>query len=177
MTGHWPLPAAPRILPSSGNPGSFGEQRGDRRHCGIDLYAPEGSQVVSVAEGRVLAVGLFTTPAQVSYWNHTYHLLVRNQDRTICRYAELRDVVIKAGSHVAAGQVVGHVGTVLNREKIDDRAPLYVQRLRQAGRCSMLHFEVLESRPPPQAPYRGGNLFGAEVSRPWKDPGPYLKKL
>lgn len=175
MTGCWPLPAAPRILPSSGNPGSFWEHRGDRRHCGIDLYAPEGSEVASVAEGWVLVVGLFTTPEQVPYWNHTYHLLVCNHDRVLCRYAELRDAVVKAGQEVRAGQLIGHVGSVLNREKIDHRAPCYVQRLRQENRCSMLHLEVLDSLPPPRAPYRGGNWFGGEGDVPWRNPVLYLK--
>ena len=50
----WPLPDARPALPSDGDPGSFWEDRGDRHHAGLDLYAPAGSAVVSIEDGIVV---------------------------------------------------------------------------------------------------------------------------
>ena len=35
-------------IPPKGEAGSFWEDWGDRYHCGVDLYAPENTEVLSV---------------------------------------------------------------------------------------------------------------------------------
>src|SRR5665647_264188 len=45
-------------IPPKGEVGSFWEDRGDRYHCGVDLYAPENTEVFSVEKGVVAEIGL-----------------------------------------------------------------------------------------------------------------------
>ncbi len=56
------------------------------------------------------------------------------------------------GEPVEAGQVIGQVGMVLNDRAIRADAPLYIQKLKEAGLGSMLHLEVY--RVMPQTPAR-----------------------
>jgi len=140
----WPVPDSfEKKLPRPGMPGSFWEHRGDRYHCGVDIYAPVGSRVYAVEEGVVIAVGVFTSPEKVVYWNTTYFALIRDS-RTglIGRWSELGIVAIKPGEMVKAQQLIGQVGQVLNPAKISEDAPEYIRRLKQKGRLSMLHFEL-----------------------------------
>jgi murein DD-endopeptidase MepM/ murein hydrolase activator NlpD len=163
----WPLPEdRSRQVPFQGSPGSFAEDRGDRRHCGIDLYASPGSKVVSIEDAVVLEVGTFTSPRIVPYWNETFYVVVKNGGGSFAKYAELARVDVRPCDRPSAGQPLGRIGSVLNPEKIGDDAPAYIRRLKEGGRPSMLHFELYESRPEPSERYRGGNWFG-----PGKPPG------
>ena len=59
---HWPVPNSfSNKIPVQGTSGSFWENRGDRHHCGIDIYAPANSEVLSITDGMVMDVGIFTT--------------------------------------------------------------------------------------------------------------------
>jgi murein DD-endopeptidase MepM/ murein hydrolase activator NlpD len=122
MVACWPVPVAAPANPHE-TIGNFWEDRGDRHHCGIDIYASEGTEVVSIYDGQVSVIGLFTTPEQVRYWNQTYHIIINHGKRIFCRYAELSDLLVVSGQRVHAGQVIGHVGTVLNEDRIDDMVP------------------------------------------------------
>jgi len=165
--GIWPLPEDRlRIVPTSGSPGTFWEDRGDRRHCGVDLYATTGSKVVSTEYGIVLEVGIFTSPRIVPYWNETLYILVENESGLCTKFAELVEVDVRPGDRLRSGQMVGRVGSVLNPEKIDDEAPAYIKSLKDKGDSSMLHFELYRSRPKVSEKYLGGNWFG-----PGKPPG------
>ena len=56
---YWPVPDSySKYIPVNGNPGSFWEDRNDRHHCGIDIYAPIGSDVVSIEDGQVIETGI-----------------------------------------------------------------------------------------------------------------------
>lgn len=161
-TAVWPLPEGRmRLVPSLGSPGSFAEDRQDRRHCGVDLYASSGSKVVSIEDGIVLEVGTFTSPKIIPYWNETFYVVVENESGLFAKYAELARVDVRPGDRLSAGQIVGRVGSVLNPEKIDDDAPTYIRSLKDAGDSSMLHFELYESRPEFSESYLGGNRFGS----------------
>ena len=66
MLKYWPVPNShSKIVPTAGSPGSFWEDRGDRHHSGIDIYAPEGSNVLSIEDGKVIDIGIFTSPDRV----------------------------------------------------------------------------------------------------------------
>jgi len=50
----WPLYLKdPVKIPQKGESGAFWEERGDRYHCGVDLYTPENTEVLSTEEGIV----------------------------------------------------------------------------------------------------------------------------
>ena len=169
----------PAVAPdiSHSKVGYFWEDRGDRHHCGIDIYASEGNAVVSIADGQVVIIGLFATPAQVRYWNPTYHIIVQHKQNLYCRYAELVNCLVVAGQCVQAGQVIGHVGTVLNKKCIDDKTPTYIQELALKEKFSMLHLEALKRIPTETTFYQGGNLFSEREKEPWMDPMVVLKNV
>ena len=167
----WPLPEdRSRQVPSPREAGSFAEDRRDRRHCGVDLYAPAGSVVVSIDDGLVVEVGPFTSPKIIPYWNETFCVIVENESDLFVKFAELATVKVEPGDRLRAGDAVGLVGSVLNPEKIDGDAPAYIRDLKERGRPSMLHLELYNSRPEPSERYLGGNWFGEGEPKGLLDP-------
>lgn len=172
----WPVPGSKtRELPKECEAGSFWEDRGDRHHCGVDIYADVGAEVVSVTPGKVLDSGIFTSPAKVKYWNVTYFIVIKGQDGLFYRYAEMKDVNVNIGDEVEEGQVIGHVGSVLNILKIDSTSPGYIQKLKDKKNPSMLHFEIFKKEPVRSKDYLGGNWFKDEKPEGILDPKEVLK--
>ncbi len=176
MSFRWPVVnVRQQEIPAAKKAGGFLENRGDRVHCGVDIYAPKGSDVIAMAPGRVLSVDLFTSPKQVSYWNATYQVIIQHDLDLYCRYAELHDVVVHHDTRVAAGELIGHVGQVLNPDKIDTQSPRYIQRLAKNTNLSMLHFEIYRSKPKNTPSYLGGNWFATDLPPGLIDPTSILK--
>ena len=172
----WPVPESYSTkLPEKGAPGSFWEDREDRHHCGVDIYAPKGSKVRAVEAGVVIEIGEFTSPQLIPYWNVTYYILLQLQNGWVSKYAELGEVLVKAGERVKAGQVIALVGSVLNPDRITERSPAYVQRLRENGNQSMLHFELYKKRPTSSEDYLGGNCFREKKVDGLLDAASYLQ--
>ena len=167
---YWPLPGHERVLPRTRAPGSFLENRGDRWHGGVDLYAPPGSPVVAIEEGRVLSAGVFTSPDLVPYWNRTFEVTIAHASGVFCRYAELGDLAVGDGERVGGGQLVGHVGEVLALANIGPDAPPYIRSLKEQGHASMLHLEVYPAPPGHPPVYRGGNWFTGKPPAHLLDP-------
>ena len=174
----FPLPEkTEKLLRENGESGSFWEDRKDRHHCGIDLYAPEDEPVIAIEDGEVIDVDIMTSPEMISYWNETYHIIIRNHSGLFCKYGELGSPNVKTGDTVEAGQVIGHVGTVLNNKKIDGNAPEYIQKLKD-NNPSMLHFELWEGEPVVEdRNYLGGNWFGEVRPEKLLDPTEYLRDI
>lgn len=174
----WPVPHSySNLIPAYGQPGSFWEERGDRYHCGADIYAPEGTEVLAIEEGGVLSTLIATSPEFINYWNTTYSILIQTYTGFYCRYAELGEIFVKEGEFVNAGDPIGLIGCVLNIDLIDANAPPYIQKLRQGGNVSMLHFE-LYTRPPQTNPdYFGGNWLGKGRPIGLIDPTNYLNQI
>lgn len=173
---YWPIPNSySKIIPAAGFPGSFWKDRGDRHHCGVDIYAPEGSDVLSIEDGIVTDVGISTSPDKVPYWNVTSYILVRNESGFVCKYAELGDVTVRVGESVRVGQLIGHVGIVLNADKIGEDSPQYIHEIKKKGNMSMLHFELYEAPPSETDDYLGGNWFGDMKPENLLDPSDYLR--
>jgi murein DD-endopeptidase MepM/ murein hydrolase activator NlpD len=174
----WPVPESyKKILPHAGNPGSFWEDRGDRNHCGVDVYAPRKSPVISVDTGRVIEAGIFTSPDTVPYWNVTNYILMRHKDGLVAKYAELEEAFLREGDMATAGEVIGLVGSVLNPDKITENSPHYIQLLKGNGYSSMLHFELYRGSPLLPFKYLGGNSFNPMKPPNILDPTTYLEKL
>jgi murein DD-endopeptidase MepM/ murein hydrolase activator NlpD len=173
----WPVPDSPaKTLPEKGEPGSFWEDRGDRRHCGIDICAPVGSLVVAIADGNVIETGVQTDPAWVPYWNRTCFVLVDHPGSCIARYAELADTTVRAGDTVREGECLGHIGTVIHPGRVTRTAPAYVRELVRSACTAMLHLECYRSLPVlPEDRYRGGNWFGPKPPAALCDPGTILQ--
>lgn len=164
-------------IPQKGEPGSFWENRGDRYHCGVDLYAPENTEVVSIEGGIVAETGLMTSPEILPYWNPTYYVIIEQRKGLFCKYGELAGFIVRKGDEIEPGSLVGHVGMVLNSEKIDDFCPLYIRKLKNKN-PSMLHFEVWRNEPiAAHRNYLGGNWFAEKMPENLIDPTEYLERL
>ena len=174
----WPVPNSySKKLPDSGAAGSFWEERKDRHHCGIDIYAPLNSDVLAIENGRVVETGVFTSPLTLPYWNETYYIVLQNESGLFCKYAEIDDFFVNEGQRVKAGKIIGKVACVLNLEKIDNTSPEYIKSLQRKKFSSMLHFELYRVWPVQFEKYLGGNSFIGQKPKNLLDPAEYLKKL
>lgn len=179
----WPLnliapeKAHLRKVPQKGEAGSFWEERGDRFHCGVDLYAPENTEVLSIEEGVVSETGLMTSPEILPYWNPTYYVIIKNISGTFFKYGELAEGTVQKGDKVDSGQLVGYVGMVLNCAKVDESSPPYIRKLKNKN-PSMLHFELWKGKPiTSHRNYLGGNWFSEKKPENLIDPAEYLASI
>lgn len=87
-------------------------------HKGVDLRAPEGSDVVSAGAGRVTFSG--------TSGGYGTSVIVQHADGVSTRYAHLSEALVKVGDEVSDQQLIGRAG--------------------HTGRATAahLHFEVLE---------------------------------
>jgi len=171
----WPVPDSYSMnLPEKGAPGAFWKYRKDRHHCGIDIYAPAGSKVISIERGKVIESGVFTSPDLISYWNTTYYVLVEHLSGLVSKYAEMGKIVVKDGEMIEAGQLVGYIGEVLNSNKVTSESPMYIRELKKNGHRSMLHFELYQGYPTAKDEYLGGNSFNGVKPSNLLDPIGYL---
>jgi murein DD-endopeptidase MepM/ murein hydrolase activator NlpD len=96
----WPVPDSARHTLQTSGAGSFWEDRGDRFHCGVDIYAPFGSDVVSMQDGLVVQIQLFTSPQMIHYWNETIAVTVQHLGGVVIRYAEMFDANVRVGESI-----------------------------------------------------------------------------
>jgi murein DD-endopeptidase MepM/ murein hydrolase activator NlpD len=95
----WPLPMRGYLT------GTFGENRGDHVHSGVDLAVPSGTSIKAVADGTVILLG-----RQGGYGNFT---CIRHASLVSC-YAHQSQFLTSYGSFVRQGQVIGKVGCTGN---------------------------------------------------------------
>ncbi len=100
--GRWLRPLVGRIT------SAFGWRRDPitghrRKHDGVDIAAPEGTPIAAVAAGTVRRAG----------WAGGYGKVVEiaHDDGTTTLYAHCRDTRVEPGQRVAAGTVIGEVGS------------------------------------------------------------------
>lgn len=76
-------------------------------HSGLDITAPSGTPVVSVAAGTVVS----ENASGSAYGNH---VVVKHADGKYTLYAHLSAITVSVGQTVSAGQQVGNVGSTGN---------------------------------------------------------------
>ena len=164
-------------LPINNKPGTFWEDRADRFHCGIDIYSSVGSEVFCIDSGKVVDTGVFTSNKMLNYWNKTYFVDVKLDNGLFCRYAEMEKINVKKDDFLKPGDIIGFVGQVLNKDKIDKNCPKYIQKLAHSDNISMLHFELYKDRPIDinDSCYLGGNWFCKDKPDCLLDPLDFLK--
>ena len=173
----WPVPHSFSMkLPEKDAPGAFWKNRIDRHHCGVDIYAPVSSEVLAVECGEVIDCGIFTSPDSVPYWNTTYFVVVKHPGGMVGKYAEMERIQVETGDIIDRGQIIGYVGEVLDPVKITSESPLYIQRLKQSGHRSMLHFELYRGTHTIINEYSGGNIFNGSMPDNLLDPTAYLNQ-
>lgn len=96
--------SGPMIWPVVGSiTGTFGEDRGDHMHSGLDIAAPQGRPVKAAASGTVAA----TTGWQGGYGNA---IDLDHSDKLSTKYAHLSKILVDDGEAVRQGQTIGEVG-------------------------------------------------------------------
>jgi peptidoglycan LD-endopeptidase LytH len=87
----------------------FGAPRdaGARMHQGVDIFAPRGTRVVAAADGLITSVGINGLGGNVVW-------LFRPMRGESLYYAHLDTQLVKAGSYVRRGDVLGTVGNTGN---------------------------------------------------------------
>ncbi|MEF8847786.1 MAG: M23 family metallopeptidase [Candidatus Thermoplasmatota archaeon] len=155
---------------------NFWKNRGDRYHCGLDIYSNKGNKVLSITKGKVYKTGTFTSPKINNYWNKTYYILIKFNKNKYLKYAELEDFYIQKGDMVKPGSIIGKIGQVLKPEKIEGSSPKYIHKLKKRRNLSMLHLELYEKNPITNHKfYSGGNWFGENKPKCLKNPDLILK--
>ena len=94
--------------------------RGNRKHAGVDLYAPKGTAIRAMKDGKVLQY--------YSFYLGTQALEIDHGDMVI-RYGEIAKVAdgIKTGVAVKRGQIIAYVGELV---------------FKSGNKMSMLHLEA-----------------------------------
>ena len=174
----WPVPdSISKKIPKNGAAGSFWEDRGDRRHCGIDIYAPDDSEVIAIDSGKVIDSGVFTSPEMHPYWNKTYYIIIKSNQNLLFKYAELKDVSVHVGDYVEISQPIGKVGSVIIERDVTYKDPYYVRELAQKGNMCMLHLEIYKAPVIAVHPYLAGSFFGDHMPESLVDPALFLNCL
>lgn len=171
----WPVPNSYlKHIPEKGEPGSFWEDRDDRRHCGVDIYAPEGAIVVAIESGVVIDSGVFTDPTLCDYHNRTYYVVIKSKEKINYKYAEILDVSVSIGEFVEVGTTIGKIGSVVNIDMLGPDSPFYIRELAHKGNPSMLHLELYKAPIIEVRPYQSGNFFGKDCPASLIDPTYFL---
>lgn len=155
----------------------------DRRHNGLDYYAPRGTQVKASASGVVAFVGKFEPRERLvnvrydkkekrftgAYGNVIiiYHgQNIKTQKHTCTLYSHLVDnVAMRKGSRVKEDELIGFVGNTGTRAGFDKKNSGY-----------KLHFEVIESKNEISTwPMRLETDYGIQNQIYRKDPEKFLR--
>jgi len=171
----WPVPDSfESIIPKAGTPGSFWEERSDRFNCGVDIYAPEHSVVLSIEDGMVIDIGVFSSPEDEIYWNRTYYVIIKTPGKINFKYCELQEVSVKIGQKLEAGTELGRIGKILNTQHISNGVPFYIRELAYMDHPSKLHLELYKAPIMEVRPYKVGNFMGDVKPKSILDPNVYL---
>lgn len=102
----FPLRQRP-VLDYHTGPRRFGADRaGGRKHAGCDLIAPEGTEILAMADSRIVR-------GPYPFYSGTDALEVQQDDGKVIRYGEIAHATapgVEAGARVAQGQLIAWIG-------------------------------------------------------------------
>ncbi len=174
----WPVPNSyKKTIPRKGEVGSFWEDRGDRFHCGIDIYAPPQSEVLAIENGYVIDIGKFTSEGDSHYWTDTQYIIIKTNKKLLVKYAELIEVYVHIGDYIDSGQSIGKIGNAIKKDAVSYEDPFYLQDLAEGVNISMLHLEIYKAPVTIVQPYTAGNYLGERRPESLIDPSLYLNGL
>lgn len=134
----WPLPGADRYSSYSG---SFGAERKYDIHTGIDIYCEPNQVCCAMESGVVVKVEVFTGPnaePPSPWWNETHAVFVEGNSGVIV-YGEIRPLsTINIGKKISSGQILGHVVTVLRKDKGLPMTMLHVELYEKGAREAVI---------------------------------------
>jgi len=116
-------------IPIGNHVGSFGAVRKHDIHKGVDLYCPQGTDVYSVEDGKIVDVRWFTGPkAGFEWWRDTMGISIEGESGVVVYGEMMVDSNLKEGDEVKQGDKLGEIERVMVK---DNGRPL-----------SMLHFAL-----------------------------------
>lgn len=111
----WPVPSVKKNVPKSKTRRGFAVSRlGKRLHAGTDILASYGSDIVSIEEGVVKNIFLFTYPGldRLYKYENTYAIVIQHKDSNFALYCEVQKPKLKIGQKIKAGQKIAKVGRI-----------------------------------------------------------------
>ena len=102
----FPLRKKPELDYHTGGRKFGADRTGGRKHAGCDLIAPQGTEILAMANGEIIRGPYY-------FYEGTYALEIRHANGMIVRYGEISQKVpigIKEGTRVSQGQVIARVG-------------------------------------------------------------------
>lgn len=161
----WAFPLPDNLCPGvpvGHHPGAFGFERHTAHHTGVDLYTFEGTEVRAVEGGTVVGIQGFTGPqVDMPWWNDTDAVLIEGRSGVV-NYGEIVPLwMLKVGSKVRRGDLIGHVTPVVREGKERPDVPGHSR--------SMLHIELYPHGHDKWLPWKIGDEEHAQI-----DPTPLL---
>ncbi len=134
VAGYFVLPVTGEILKDySDTTLQFSNTYNDMRlHTGIDIAAGEGTAVKSAGDGKVVSVEESKDFGNVVTIDHG--------NKITAKYCGLKNITVKGGDTVAAGQALGEIGTVPS--ECVDEAHLHFETYRDSKSVSPI--ELIE---------------------------------
>lgn len=80
----------------------YNKQKRIRRHTGLDIAAPQGTNIIAPAKGTVIRTGSYFFTGNTVFIDHGQGL--------VTMYCHLNKTHVKAGQHLKQGQNIGTVG-------------------------------------------------------------------
>lgn len=110
--------------------GSFGARRKYSIHCGIDIYADEGTPIYAIEDGKIVEVRWFTgAHVGTDWWLPTRCVSVEGNTGVIV-YGEITEMShLEEGAEVNQSEHLGNVTRVLRHDKGKPLSMLHVQLL------------------------------------------------
>ena len=174
----WPLPNSfEEIIPKKGNEGAFWQERAGFFNCGVDIFGPEGSEVVAIDEGVVIDIGKFSSADESNYLNTTFYVIVRTIEKINYKYAELGDAIVEVGQRIKTGEIIGRLRKMVNPEMFDENTPFSVRESNFNLQSAKLHLELYKAPMMEVRPYDKGLFMGEEKPKSLLDPNVYLLGL
>lgn len=135
-------------IPLLPHPGAFGKIRKNHQHEGIDLYCEDGDEVISIEDGIVIDIFPFTG-AQVNtpWWNDTWGLLIKSESGVL-NYGEIiPSSHLEKNMKVKAGEIIGHVKTVLKKDKGRPMTMLHLEMYKGDTQKACTSWDLNERQP------------------------------
>lgn len=100
--------------------GMFAAKREYDTHCGIDFYCEPGQVCTPVENGVITKIEIFTGPnanPPSPWWHETHAIYVAGKSGVVI-YGKITPFKkLKVGKKVFQGQCIGHIKTVLKKDK------------------------------------------------------------
>lgn len=142
------MPEGVTGLPLLPHPGAFGAVRKHHTHEGVDLYCPEGTPVMAVEAGTIVAIIPFTGPqVDMGWWHDTDAVMVEGATGVVL-YGEITPEPLAIGQAVEPGDVIGHVKQVLVNDKGRPMSMLHLELYSLGTREAFEWKKWADSRPP-----------------------------